>query len=161
MPGVAVTPEDIPDGEMVGRLIDFPRMYHDSMGLIWKQVFQFPGGQHESLVWRKYAPTVEDVHRLGCQRESEKRETKPDMRYSGFISSTAGAIRGIRTQRGHGFALMHIPEEGLHHIGVFYAPDGGASPTSLKPGDKGELKLALGQVFGDLIPHSCAEPAPN
>jgi hypothetical protein len=149
------TVEEIPDEDTVSRLIDFPRMYEEARRLIWDQVFQFPGGDCESLVWRRYAATDEEVHRLGCEREVAKRVTKPEMRYAGFISALSGAIRSIRTNRGHGFGVNHAPEEGVHHAEVCYSPVGDG--LKLKPADKAELKLALKGKFGDLASYSCTE----
>lgn len=145
--------EDIPDDATVNRLIDFPRMGNRSGDLIWKNVFEFPGGAGESVVWSKYAPTEVDVHRLGCEREVEKRQFKPEMRYGGFIPGVVKAIRGIKTNRGHGFTVDHKPDEGQHHTEISYAP-----ASVLNKTDKGELKFALQKVFGSLVPHTCVHP---
>ena len=153
------TVEDIPDEDAVSRLVDFPRMYEEARGLIWKQIFQFPGGKCESVVWRRYAPTPADVHRLGCEREAAKRRSKPEMRYVGFVSSTVGGIRGIRTERGHGFTVNHAPSEGRQHAEVCYAPASQNGITKLLPNDKAELKEFLKNAFGELVSHSCATPA--
>lgn len=148
--------ERIPDQDQLFRLVDFPRMYQATRGLIWDEVFQFPGGEHESLVWEKYAPTANHVHRLGCEREAAKRSAKPDFRYCGFIPSTAGSIRAVKTPTGHGFALRHMPGEGRHHVGIFFALNPEAGGKKLSKGEKGDLKFRLRKVFGDLVPHSCA-----
>jgi len=158
---VTETVEDIPDGDAVSRLVDFPRMYEEARGLIWDNIFQFPRGECESVVWARYAPTPADVHRLGCEREAAKRQSNPEMRYAyaGFISSTAGAIRGVRTARGHGFTMNHAPDEGRHHAEVCYAPAGQNGITDLKKADKVELRAALRKVFDELVSHSCVAPA--
>jgi hypothetical protein len=52
----------------------------------------------------------------------------------------AEAIRGIRTRPGHGFALLHEPEEGLYHVAISYRP---ADNCPLSKNQKNELKLAL------------------
>lgn len=143
----------IPGADSVHRLIDFPGMYNDSRQMLWEGVFQFPGGQSESVIWQKYAPSKEDVHRIGCEREATKRATKPNFRYIGFISAVAGAIDGVRTRPGHGFALSHEPEERLYHAAISYRP---ADDRPLTKNEKSELKLALRKVFGDLAPRSSA-----
>ena len=148
-----VEAELIPDGDSVHRLIDFPVMYNESRGMLWEAVFQFPKELSESVIWQKYAPTTEDVHRIGCEREATKRQMKPKIRYVGFISAVARAIRGIRTRHGHGFALSHEPEEGVYHAAISYRP---ADARLLTKNEKSELKLALRKVFGDLAPRSCA-----
>jgi len=154
---VTETAEDIPDSDTVSRLVDFPRMYVEAKGLIWNHIFQFPGGECESVVWARYAPTSADVHRLGCEREATKRQGNPEMRYVGFVSSTAGGIRGIMTARGHGFTVNHAPREGRHHAEVCYSPASQNGITDLKKADKGELRAALRNVFGELAQHSCSE----
>lgn len=144
--------EDIPDDATVNRLIYFPRMGNRLEGLIWQNVFEFPGGLGESVVWSKYAPTDADVHGFGCDREAAKRQAKPEMRYGGFIPAVVKAIRDIKTNRGHGFAVAHEPEEGQHHAEISYAP-----ASTLNKTDKGELKFALQQVFGPLVSHTCGD----
>jgi hypothetical protein len=146
--------EHIPDEDAIYRQIDFPRMYDDAKHMIWENIFQFPGGAPESVVWGKYAPTSEDVHRLGFEREAKTRERNPAARYIGFIFSTAGAIRAITTQPGHGFSVSHAPSEGIHHAEISYRPATGQHPGQLKRSEKNELKLALRMAFGDLVPCS-------
>jgi hypothetical protein len=143
--------EPIPNEDAIHRQVDFPGMYNDAKALIWENVFQFPNGEPESLVWGKYAATADEVHRIGCDREAKTRQRNPDMRYIGFISSTAGVVRAIKTRPGHGFSVVHAPAEGIHHAAVSYLSAGG---TKLKRNEKSELKLALRQVFGGLVPHS-------
>lgn len=126
-------------------------MYDDAKGLIWHLVFQFPESQDESVVWSKYAPSDERVHKLGREREVRYRLTKPDRHYVGFISSTAGAVRDIRTVAGHGFAVWHQPEEGLYHAGIAYLPADGRKIHQLNRNEKNELKLALRLAFGPLV----------
>jgi hypothetical protein len=151
--------EHIPDEDAIYRLIDYPRMYVDSKELIWGQVFQFPSNAPaESVVWGKYAPTPEDVHRLGLEREKGVHERKPGtgMRYVGFIPSTAGAVRAICTRPGHGFSVVHEPREGIHHAEISYKPAGERCLDQLRKNEKNELKLALRKAFGDLVPYSGA-----
>lgn len=144
--------EPIPDEDAIHRQIYFPRMYDDAKEMIWGVVFQFPRGEPESVVWCKYAPTADDVHRIGCDRESTTRERTPDVRYVGFITSAARAIRRITTRSGHGFSVNHAPAEGIHHAEISYRSKDGAG---LKKSEKSELKFSLRQVFGALVPHSC------
>ncbi len=148
--------EPIPDEDALHRLIDFPRMYTEARDLLWPVIFEFPNGQPESVVWSRYAQRPEDVHRLGCERESRTRERRPDMRYTGFVSSSAAVIRGIETKAGHGFAVQHEPREGAHHAEISYRPASGRVTSDLKRNEKNELKLGLRQKFGDLTAHSCS-----
>jgi len=142
--------EEIPNADIVSRLLENPRTYDRKL---LDAVFEFINNEHESVIWRKHAPDDTDVHRYGCEWEASKRERRPNMRYVGFISVDAGAIRGIRTAKGHGFLVIHRPEEGVQHAGIEYdfAP-GAQSPGR---GEKTELKLILRNVFGSLQPHSC------
>jgi len=127
-------------------------MYNEMEGLIWKQVFLFSNGP-ESLVWSKHAPKEEDVHRLGCKREAEKRTAKSHFRYSGYISAHVGDIRAIRTAAGHGFEVVHAPKEGTSHAEINYLLRPGIQ--KLKPAEKSDLKESLKKCFGDLVAHSC------
>ena len=148
--------EYIGDEERVSRLIDFPSMYNESRtALTLKLVCAFPEGQDESVVWRRYAPEDHDVHRIGCTREAEKRQAKPETRYKGCGTTTAGAIRCHKNARGHGFSVRHAPEEGLHHASVAYAP---ANGVDLLKGDRTELKVWLGERFSNHASHDCPNP---
>jgi len=148
--------EHIPDGDAIFRLVDFPRMYDGAGDLLWENVFQFPGGKPESVVWSRYAPAADEVHRIGCAREEAVRRRNPGMRYVGFLPSTAGAVRSIGTRAGHGFSVVHEPAEGMYHAHIHYRPNNGRPANQLNRGEKNELKLALRQVFLGLQPHSCA-----
>ena len=140
----------------MSRLIDFPSMYNTSRSEIALElVFTFPGGQEESLIWRKYAPYDSDVHRFGCDKEAVKRVYKPEARYEGFGTTTARKIRTYKNARGHGFSVRHAPEEGIHHAVVAYLP---ADGIPMQRGDRTELKLSLGAMFSNVSHHTCPEP---
>jgi hypothetical protein len=143
--------EEIPDADAVYRQVDFPSMYREDAGLIWDVIFQFPNGEHESLVWAKYVPTQAAVHELGHQRVAEALRQRPERpkEYVGYLPSTAGRIREIRTKAGHGFLVRHDPPDGIHHVAVDFKP---AKGGTLNKGEKAELKLALKNVFGPLVP---------
>jgi hypothetical protein len=117
--------------------------------------FQSDRGSRESLVWSRYAPTDGDVHNLGLNLTTAKRLQNPlrIIQYDGFIYTTAGQIRGIKTANGHGLFVEHVPAEGQHHAEVGYQPTGSLTITKL---EKGELKIALHKVFSPLVP----APAP-
>ncbi len=140
--------EVIPGTAVLTRLIDSPRMYRSAKGLLWPSTFEFPHGEGESVNWDKYAPPPNEVHRLGRAREVEKRSVHPEFTYAGYIPTSAEAVRAIRTARGHGLAVEHVPSEGVHHSEIRYAPN---EEAPLHKGDKGELKFALGKVFGPLV----------
>jgi hypothetical protein len=126
-------------------------MYTAADGLVWHQVFQFPDGLHESVIWRKYKPANDDVHDLGRERERQKRLAGKSLGYAGFICAFSGEVRSIKTQRGHSFRLDHMPEEGIYHAGIQYAPANDGPLSSLLKNDKSELKLMLKNAFGVLV----------
>lgn len=139
--------EHVPNEDMVSRLIYRPRMFGDHSGLTWDVVFEFPKGECESTVWRKYAPERGDVHTIGREIEALIKRRNPHTSYTGFISANVGQVRSIRTARGHGFAVSHEPDEGLHHVEICFSPaDGG-----LQKADRIELKLLLRQTFDEHV----------
>lgn len=143
--------EVIPDTDQVSRHIERPFSYNDVAGIIWQSAFAFPGGV-ESICWHKYAPPPDQIHLLGKQREEKKRQTKPDMKYVGFISSRdVGEIRSHLTKNGHGFTVTHEPGDGQgkHHGEVKYKLADGA--TSLSKGEKADLRVAIQGYFGPLV----------
>jgi hypothetical protein len=150
--------EAISDGDAISRLIDAPRMYDEYRGLIWEDVFQFPGRPCESVIWRRYAPEPGDVHRIGRGREAVARQRRPGVRYAGFISALAGSVRLVKTARGHGFSVIHAPEEGRRdHAHICYAPAEDGDASKLRKTDKSELKLCLRMVFDAEISSAVGE----
>jgi hypothetical protein len=150
--GAGPQQEEIPDADSVHRLIDFPFMYQELQGLIWGNVFQFPAGLGESVVWSKYAQTHHDVHAIGCERQRNKRHQKPEFAYKGCVSALVADIRGKKTRVGHGFDVIHVPSQGIHHAEIRYQP---APQVTLTKPEKAELKLALNTIFGALNAHQC------
>jgi hypothetical protein len=153
--------EEIANDQSVCRLIDAPRMTADGIELIHNTTFPFSkkrggeiGYEGESISWDKYAPPPEEVHKLGIARQAAKRASRPEveMAYAGFIRGSVGAIRELKTARGHGFSLQHVPSEaeGIHHAEIYYLPD--PNGASLSPSDRVELREALVKAFGPLVP---------
>ena len=151
--GTGIPVEHIPDDDKVSRLVFYPFMYTSGNRMLMDNVFTFSSnrGGRESIVWSRYAPTDQDVHNLGLNLTTEKRAQNPDrvIQYDGFIVTYAGKIRAIKTAKGHGLFVEHVPAEGKHHAEVGYQPTGSAAITKL---EKGELKLALHKVFSALVP---------
>jgi hypothetical protein len=147
--------EEIPNGDTITRLIDFPHKYNDVRGLIFERAFEFSKGRPESVNWAKYLAPPEQVHQRGCEFAAEKRNRRPeiDTRYVGYIATVVGDVRKFISQRGHGFFVTHEPSEGVHHVHISYAIN--PEVQGLKPNDKTELKYALQKTFGELVPHSC------
>lgn len=147
--------EHIPGEDAVSRWVDSPRLFQPDEGLIWRCVFEFPGGNGESVVWRKYKPTIEDVHALGCNRQSVQRLKNPDKSppwtYTGAITSLARKIRELES-RGNGFLVEHKPEEGVYHAEISFRV---ADAASFTKNDKTILKGLLKDVFGRLEACEC------
>ena len=151
-----MTVEAIPDDDEVSRHIDSPfRFSSAERKLIERNVFEFPSadGNRESLVWRKYKPTIAELHVMGCERQAHKRRTNSDWTYEGAITIVVGVARQLRNSRGHVFLVEHDLEEGIHHVSIFFFhPEG----YELKKADKSELKDMLVKAFGPIERHSCA-----
>lgn len=146
--------EDIPDEHEVSRHIDSPHKWKlEEQEFVEASLFEFPSGQSESLVWRKYAPDLATVHNLGCERQQTKRVTKPSWTYVGAITASVASIRAIQTTAGHGFTVEHAPEEGIWHAHVSIRAGAGGAPNKAH---KMDLKEHLRCVFSALEAHSCA-----
>jgi hypothetical protein len=146
--------EEILPEDQVSRHIDAPHKWKVAEAAFEEQrLFEFPGDKAESVVWRKYVPLLAEVHRMGCERQAQKREKRPDYTYVGAITSTAAAIRAIRVKDGHGFQLEHEPDEGQWHVHLSYLRRPGAEFTRVH---KMDLKEHLRNVFSQLEAHTCA-----
>lgn len=116
----------------------------------------------ESVYWRKYVPLIAGVHERGCRLELVKNDRRKDLgkatiKYTGARTAIVGAIRSIRTQRGHKFAVIHFPEEGDNaHAHILIEPAMGTRVGKLKSNDVRELVSLLVQQFGALDRHDCS-----
>jgi hypothetical protein len=149
--------EEISDDDQVSRHIDFPHKFNEYNDLLWGTAFMFSDGC-ESLVWRKYKPTIDEVHALGCERETEKKAHKPEYRYVGALSAGVRPLRLAKTARGHGFSVEHHPEDGqgAHHAELHLTHGGGPPIAKL---DRAELRVLLEVIFGgSLEPCTCPQP---
>ncbi|MGN6828881.1 hypothetical protein [Paucibacter sp. M5-1] len=146
--------EEIPPEDQVSRHIDAPHKWKPAEQEFEEaRLFEFPRDEPESVVWRHYAPSIAEIHQMGCQRQAEKRPAKPSYTYVGAITATAEAIRAIRV-KGHGFQLEHAPEEGLWHAHVSYLKEPNAE---FNRAHKLDLKEHLRKAFGPLESHSCTD----
>jgi hypothetical protein len=126
--------------------------------LLWRCVFEFPENktkkgefEAESLVWSKYAENEVAVHHRGVALETQKRERRPEVKYSGYISAVAANIRQIRIPAGHGFYVVHDVSDGQakDHVSVGYLKADGVQFTKSYRSD---LKASLQKVFSELTP---------
>jgi hypothetical protein len=144
-------PEVIPDPDMVSRLLFEPSMRGADRELFWEGIFQFPSdaGRCESVVWRKYAKDIANVHEKGCEKQSSDRSHgKNKSTYFGAITGNVGDIRSIRSASGIYLTVEHVPDEGIFHAHV------GFSPGS-KKNDRSTLKVLLKAKFGPVEGHAC------
>jgi hypothetical protein len=150
-----VEAEEIPGDDNVSRHFDSPYRVGLDGDLVWGKIFEFMRGEPESLVWRKYKPTIEEVHALGCERQVKIRERKPEWTYEGAATANVGQIRNVRTARGHGFVVKHEPGDGqgAHHAEI--SRESFVENRALEPADKTELLFVLERLFVDVDMHRC------
>ena len=148
--------EPIPAGDTVNRNVFAPHMYKENKFVIHGLFpFQSELGRKESVIWRKYAPLIDRVHELGCEKERNDNADRPASKaisYIGTLEAIVGPIRGIRTERGHGFTVYHEPGGGRHHAHVSVHT---ANGTTIRKSDLSDLRDELINVFGPLINYSC------
>lgn len=143
--------ENIPDEDMISRLLFEPSMRR-SDDIVWENVFQFPSkdGGCESVVWRKYAPEIVDVHAKGCEKQlADHNKGNTRSTYFGAFTGNVGSIRELRSGSGISFTIEHVPEQGIFHAHI-------AFPPGSKKTDRGELKVMLKAQFGPVESHTCA-----
>lgn len=146
-----MVPETIPDPDMVSRLLFDPGMRNEDKDLFWENIFQFPSnaGNCESVVWRKYAVAIENVHAIGCEKQkSDRSKGRDKSAYFGGLTGRVGDIRAIRSAGGIVFTVLHVPDEGVYHAHI------GFSPGSKKT-DRSEMKVLLRDKFGPIEAHTC------
>ena len=152
--------EEIPNADEISRQIFDPQMFEGSK-LSWEKVFIFPTNKDtkeyygESVVWRKYAPELDDVHELGCKLEAIKRDRRPQTpaSYVGAPTATCATVRQLKNARGSGFAVVHDPSDGqgLHHSEIrLFRADGKVARS-----EREELIMMLQGAFGAVAPHQC------
>lgn len=146
--------EDIPSEDEVSRHVDSPDKWHpNEKRFIEDRLFIFKRPEEvESVVWRKYARTIDAVHALGCGRQAQKREGNPYWTYEGAITASVAAIRAIRTVAGDAFQVVHAPDEGIHHAHIECQL---ADTQQFLKQRKSDLKEYLRNVFGALESHKC------
>ena len=94
--------ESIPDDDVVSRSIGRPVHWADDVGLVWSNVFQFAGDRCESVIWRKYAETDQDVHAIGIAIVEAQKARGRDREYVGFISAEVARMERSIVAASHG-----------------------------------------------------------
>lgn len=147
-----MTAEAIPDEDDVSRHLFAPSMRAADSDLVWHAVFMFKSdrGYCESLVWRKYAQALADVHELGCKKQASDRAAGKDCTYFGALTANIGGVRAIRSKNGARFFIEHRPEEGIYHVHICLK-----NGDSITKNDKSELKKAIRDHFSERSDHAC------
>jgi len=122
--------------------------------LIWQNVFMFRTEHNccESLAWRKYAPSIADVHNLGCSKQRNDRAAGRNSTYFGALTGNAGNVRNLRSKNGGRFEILHAPDEGIHHVHITFQ-----NVERLTKSDKTELKVLIRGQFAARSEHQCAD----
>jgi hypothetical protein len=148
-------PEIITGEDHVSRHLFAPAMGFPNGDLIWECVFMFKKEREcrESVVWRRYAATLTDVHELGCAKQTTDRNSgKVNCTYFGALTANVDQIRRLRSKTGARFQVLHAPQEGIHHAEVSYLHD-----RQLTKNDKAELKHGIKNTFLDRANHTCPD----
>jgi len=147
--------EEIPDEDIINRSIYLPQ--HPNFDAVSSFVFD-SSERSESVIWRKYARTMFEVHAIGCAIQARMNLSRirngksADRRYRGAIEGIVARVRQIRSQRSHGLVVEHEPHEGEAHAEIAIRTAQGAK---LKPNDVQEIREHLGRVFSPMVPHAC------
>jgi len=120
--------------------------------LIWVNVFMFKTDRNftESVVWRKYAPSIADAHALGCHKQKVDRDAGKNCTYFGALTGRVEEVRRIRSKTGARFQVLHVPVEGNYHAEISYLHD-----RDLTKNDKAELKGEIKKKFLARSEHTC------
>jgi hypothetical protein len=146
-------PEDIPGADNVSRHLFAPSMGCPGGDLIWVNVFMFKTERsyRESVVWRRYAVDIAEVHALGCAKQVADRDAgKKDCAYFGALTGNVDELRSIKSKNGAGLQVLHVPAEGFHHAEISYLHD-----RELTKNDKAELKDGIKKKFLARADHRC------
>jgi len=143
--------ESIPASDDVSRHLFFPHMLKNSE-ILWKRVFQFqPENNYcESVVWRKYAQSILDVHVLGSIKVKKDRITRTDRLYLGAFTCSVNLIINLETDSNIQCKIKHDPSEnqGRHHAHLkLLLPENMTKPSK---NDKSEIRLKLKRIFEPL-----------
>lgn len=143
--------ESILASDEVSRHVFFPFMF-ENYEIFWKKVFLFKTDNKycESVVWRKYAPSIIDVHVLGNIKVTKDRLTHESREYRGAYTCLVTLIRNINTANNISIEVEHDPsnDQGRHHSHLkLLIPENINKP---KKNDRSEIVLKLKHVFEPL-----------
>lgn len=142
--------EEISDSENVSRLLWRPFMLAtNNMELSWPNVFVFQtsNNNRESLVWRKYKPSIDSVHDIGLAMQDVRESTGRNHKYLGFATSEVGRVRGYSgANNTHQLEVTHEPEDGQgqehSEVGIVTVDD-----SEIRKQDKIDIRSYLKRIF--------------
>jgi hypothetical protein len=156
-----VIAELIANDEIMGRAVFSPPMKRDEQRNIFLFLFEFEGGQPESLIWRKFFDNDSAVHLVSRSRLLTKQQKNPQIAYLGFGISVVLDIRQIKQEnpQGCGFDVKHTPsqEEGDYHVDIFMDLAEGLDYRALTKSQKNNLKYTLAALFEPLLKYSSTD----
>jgi hypothetical protein len=145
----------IANDEFMGRAVFSPPMKRDEQRNIFLFLFEFEGGQPESLIWRKFFEHDTAVHLVSRSRLLKKQEKNPQVAYLGFGISVVLDIRQIKQENPQacGFDVKHTPsqDEGNYHVDIFMDLAEGVEYGALTKSQKNNLKYTLAALFEPLL----------
>lgn len=153
--------EDIPDQDQVSRAFFTLPPELDPESHFPFRYDKVADERAESVYWRKYAPILNDLHSRGCRLEQLKNERarthgNPSTKYTGARTAVVGAIRSVKSQRGHTLTVIHFPWNGDDcHTHIAIESAAGVKVEKVRSNDIRELVGMLFKYFGELAPHDC------
>lgn len=110
--------ESIPSGDNISRHLYYPFMYKNN-DFLWNKIFTFSERNKfcDSVVWRKYIPSIQEVHALGCEKVKIDKLQHPNREYSGAFTGAVNDIRNIKTDNNIQLDVEHDQSngQGIHH----------------------------------------------
>ena len=143
--------ETIPSSDNVSRHLFFPFMFEND-DILWSQVFTFQSKNDfcDSVVWRKYIPSTQEVHALGCEKLENDKLRYPNRKYFGACTGNVYDIRNFKTDHNIQLDVEHDQSngQGKHHAHLkLLLPEGMNKP---KPNDRSEIFSKIRLIFNRL-----------
>jgi hypothetical protein len=152
--------EQIPSEDLVSRFIDSPKKWSIAETKFLDEnmfIFQKDAGYEESLIWRRYAAKIEDVHSLGCEIQASKQASGKDWTYVGAVTTGVGSVRALSNSQNDSFYVVHAPQEGQAHAHVGFHMQPSDENKKQRRADLAEV-IRLFFATLKLEPHACAKP---
>ena len=110
----------------------------------------------ESVYWRKYALSISEVHRRGCDLQGKRKAGENPQVYVGAQTVVVEKVRAIKSGRGHSFKVIHAPrDDDIAHTHIAIARASGPV-KNINKNDRVELtSLLVDCLGGDIDRHDC------